>query len=105
VTIQRLEELLAERILGWRTAPDRFLMDGRRWIPRWRFQPTTRLKDASRLLDAAAPDEYMVGAENGTFWAKVRIAGTTGEAHESSQARAITLAVARAIGLDVSTCE
>jgi hypothetical protein len=91
--------------MGWRVAPERFLMDGRRWIPRWRFQPTTRLEDASRLLDAAAPEDFTMGAENGTYWAKVRVAGASGEARESSQARAITLAIARAMGLDVSACE
>ena len=43
----------------------------------------------------------MGATEDGGFWAKVRIAGITGEARESSQARAITFAVARALGIEV----
>jgi hypothetical protein len=102
----RLTEELAHQVLGWSVGPDRFVMDGRRWLPRWRFQPAARLEDAFRLLDRAAPQEYAMGAaENGGFWAKVRVAGVTGEAHESSQARALTLAIARAIGLNVDTAE
>jgi hypothetical protein len=101
MTTERLTTLLAERIMGWGIGPDRFTMGGRRWLPRWRFQPTERLEDAFRLLEQAEPQEYAMGAaENGGFWARVRIAGATGEARESSQARAITFAVARAIGID-----
>jgi hypothetical protein len=93
--------LLAQRVLGWTVAPDRFLTGGRQWLPRWRFQPLKRLEDAFQLMNGAAPEEYTLGSEKGGFWAKVRIAGATGEAHESSQARAMTLAIARAIGLEV----
>jgi hypothetical protein len=77
------------------------MMGGRQWQPRWRFQPGERVEDAFRLLKHAAPQEYAVGTtENGSFWAKVRVAGVTGEARESSQARAITFAIARAVGID-----
>jgi hypothetical protein len=101
MTVERLTALLAKRILGWRSGPDRFLMAGRRWLPRWRFQPTERMADASRLLEQASPQDYAMGAtESGGFWARVRIAGVTGEARESSQARALTVAIARAIGID-----
>jgi hypothetical protein len=101
VTIEHLTSLVAERVMGWRAGPERFVMDGRRWLPRWRFQPVLRMADASRLLEKAAPQEYAIGAaENGTFWARVRIAGVGGEARESSQARALTFAIARAIGID-----
>jgi hypothetical protein len=95
VTSEQLTAVLAQRIMGWTVGPERFMLGGRRWLPRWRFQPTKRLKDAG-------PQEYAIGAaENGGFWAKVRIAGTTGEARESLQARALTLAIARAHGLKV----
>jgi hypothetical protein len=102
VTSEQLTAALAERVMGWTVGPERFMMGGRRWLPRWRFQPATRLEDAFRLLQKVAPEEYVTGAaENGGFWARVRVAGTTGEARESSQARAIAFAVARAIGVEV----
>jgi hypothetical protein len=102
MTTERLTTLLAERILGWKVGPDRFTMGRRQWLPRWRFQPVQRMEDAFRVLERAAPQEYAMGAaENGGFWARVRIGGVTGEARESSQARAITFAIARAIGLEV----
>ncbi len=54
-----------------------------------------------RLLEQAVSQEYAMGAaEGGGFWARVRIAGVAGEARESSQARALTYAIARAIGID-----
>jgi hypothetical protein len=88
--------------MGWRVGPERFMMDARRWLPRWRFQPATRLEDALRLLQRSASQDYATGAaENDVFWARVLIADVVGEARECSQARAITLAVARAIGLEV----
>jgi len=101
MTTDALTALLAKVIRHWSVAPDRFLLGDRRWSPRWRFQPTERVEDAHRLLDRAAPQEYsMERAQDGRFRAKVRIAGVTGEACESSQARAIAFAVARAIGLE-----
>src|ERR1700682_4235324 len=102
MTDDQLAAILADRVMRWTVGPDRFVVDGGRWLPRWRFQPARRLEDAFRLLERAAPQEYAMGAaENGGFWARVRVAGATGEARESSQARAITFAVARAIGVEV----
>jgi hypothetical protein len=57
MTGERLTAILAQRVMGWRVAPDRFLMGNRRWSPRWRFQPTERVKDAYRLLERAAPQD------------------------------------------------
>lgn len=102
MTSEHLAAILAERVMRWGIGPDRFTIGGRRWLPRWRFQPARRLDDAFRLLEHAAPQQYTMGAaENGGFWARVSIAGTIGEARESSQARALTLAISRAIGLEV----
>ena len=104
MTAEVLTALLAERVMHWRVGPERFLMGDRRWLPRWRFKPAERLQDAFRLLEQAAPDEYsMVGAENGSFWVKVRVAGTTGEARDPSKPRAMTFAIARAFGIDVDS--
>lgn len=104
ITGDHLTAILAERVMGWRVGPERFLMGDRRWLPRWRFQPAEHLEDAFRLFEQAGPQEYSMGAgENGTFWVKVRVAGATGEALEPSKPRAITFAIARAFGIDVDS--
>ena len=60
---------------------------------------------ADRLLDAADPEEYSINfLRGGAFTVRVRISGTTGEASDTSKARAITHAVARALGLEVDPC-
>ena len=101
MTNDQLTAILATRVMRWKVGPDRFMTGGRQWQPRWYFQPTERLQDAVRLLEQAAPQEYAMGAaKNGGFWARIRIAGVTGEAHESSQARALTFAIACAIGIE-----
>lgn len=100
MTIDQLTALLAKRVMGWRVGPDRFLMGGRQWQPRHRFQPTERMADAYRLLEKAAAQEYRLEAvQGGRFRAVVRIGGVSGESTESSQARALTFAIARALGL------
>jgi hypothetical protein len=104
MTAEVLTALLAERVMHWRVGSERFLMGDRCWLPRWRFKPAECLKDAFRLLEQAAPEEYSMGAaENGNFWVKVRVAGTIGEALEPSKPRAIAYAVARAFGIDVDS--
>ena len=87
MTSERLNAILAERVMGWCVGPHRWAMiGGRRWLPRWRFQPTTRLEDAFRLLDRLVPEEYTIGtAPNGRFWAKIRVAGVDGEKLMSRQ--------------------
>ena len=100
--MEHLTSLLAERIMGWSVAPGRFLTGDRRWKPRWRFQPTESLVDAFQLLDAARPEEYSMGARGaGQFWARVRLHDSVGEAQDRSKPRAITYALARALGIQV----
>jgi hypothetical protein len=102
MTPEVLTSLLAERVMGWTVFADRFVMGDRRWIPRWRFQPTERLADSFHLLERAAPEEYSMRGDNkGNFRVRVQIGGRTGEAHGTSKPRAITYAVALAIGLEV----
>jgi hypothetical protein len=102
VTTEMLTSLLAQRVLGWTVAPDRFLMGDRHWLPRWRFKPIENLSDAFQLLDGAAPDEYiMTGGNHGGFRVLVRIGKATGEACGASKPRAITTAIARALGIEV----
>jgi hypothetical protein len=95
-----LTSVLAQRVMGWRVAPERFMVGKGRWLPRWRFQPTERLEDAFRLLEEAAPQRYSMGCDGqGAFWVQVQIGQETGHAHDLSKPRAITLAVARALKL------
>ncbi len=95
---------LAQVVMGWRTAPGRFLKAGRGWTPQWKFQPLKSLKDALDLLEKAAPQHLTLdGDEKTGVRVKVRIAGVTGEAHGQSKPRAICYAVARAVGITVPT--
>lgn len=97
-----LSAMLAEKILGWRVAPDRFLTGDRQWIPRWRFQPADKLDDAFRLLEEAAPQEYSIsGDDKGSIHVRVRIDGAAGEARGISKPLTITYAIARAVGIEV----
>ena len=102
MTNDQLTAILAERVMGWTVGPDRFMMGGRRWLPRWRFQPATRLEDAFRLLEEATPQEYSIcGDDKGNIHVRVRIFGAVGEARGTSKAFAITYAIARAVGIKV----
>ena len=102
MTSEHLTAILAERVMGWTVGPDRFMMANRSWMPRWRFQPTEKLPDALRLLEAAAPAEYdMRGGDRGSFCVRVRIGNGAGEASSKCKPRAITCAIARALGIEV----
>lgn len=101
MTSELLTAILVERVMGWRVAPGRLMMGDRIWKPAWRFQPVEKREDAFHLLDAAKSVEYSITAHSSNrFTVRVVVDGTTGEATESSQSRAITYAVARAIGLE-----
>ena len=101
MTGEQLTAILAERVMGWRPAPGRFMMVGRGWKPDWRFQPTKKLEDAFQLLDAANTEEYSISARRGdALTVRVQIGGIVGEASDASRACAITYAVARAVGLE-----
>jgi hypothetical protein len=102
MTDENLAAVLAQRVMGWRVGPDRFLKSDRGWLPRWRFQPTEKLADALRLLEEAAPEEYLVrGDGEGKVRVHVRIGGAAGQACHASKPRAITYALARALGIQV----
>jgi hypothetical protein len=92
---------LAERMMHWSVAPGRLLLGKGRWLPRWRFQPTENLADAFKLLEKAAPQDYAMGDDGKGPWARVRIGNAIGQARDASKARAITLAVAEAAGIEV----
>ena len=100
MTSDRLTAVLAERVMGWTVAPDRFLMSDRRWIPRRRFQPLSNLEHAFQLLERAASTFTLATTTNGTFTARIRVGNHVGIASGEPKARAISLAIAEAIGLD-----
>lgn len=100
MTDQRLTGTLAVRVLGWRTAPGRFIKTGRSWIPSWRFAPLTSLEDAFALLDAAAVSAKLRSTPDGLD-ATVRVGRRVGKASGRLKARVITLALARALGMEV----
>lgn len=101
MTADGLTALLAQQVMGWNVAPGRFLVGKRSWIPRWRFQPLERLEDAFRLLEKTQPEQYSMGAGlDRAFSVQVRIRGRAGEARGDSKPHAITLAIARALGLE-----
>jgi hypothetical protein len=102
MTADQLSAVLAEQVMGWRVAGDRFLLGNRRWMPLWRFQPATKLADALRLLEKAAPREYSMRSDKaGVFRVTVQIDRRVGEAISRSKARAIAYAVARAFGIQL----
>lgn len=103
MTTEKLTALLAERVMGWSSGPGRLQVGKRSWITSWRFQPTERIADAFRLLEKAAPRRYVIeGDEHGNVSVEVKIAGATGEARGASKPRTITLAVARALGIEAA---
>ena len=101
MTEEALTAVLAERVMGWKVAPDRFIKSGRSWLPKWRFAPFTRLDDAFQLLDRSASSYKLERVGSATFAVEVELDGRIGKASGEPKARAITLAVGRALGLEV----
>ena len=102
VSDQRLTEKLAVLVLGWRSAPGRFIKSGRAWTPTWRFSPLTSLEDAFGLLDAAASAYTLTAQKDGGFEAEVRVGSRIGRASGEHKARTITIALADALELEVA---
>jgi hypothetical protein len=98
-TGKQLTDVLAERIMGWRLAPGRYIKSDRGWMPRWRFRPLARLEDAFLLLDSAGATYVLTVGSDGVFIAEVRIGGRTGKASGEPKAQTITLAISRALGI------
>ena len=100
MTDSQLTAKLAIEVLGWKTAPGRFVKPGRSWTPCWRFAPLENVAQAFDLLEGAAATYKLSGDNDGCFTAEVRIRGQIGKASGPQKARVICLAVARAIGVD-----
>jgi hypothetical protein len=101
VTNEQLTAILATHVMGWSVGPERFLLGNRQWITRSHFQPLDRVQDAFRLLHKAATGFSLSKTADGVFTATVRIEARPGTASSRSPAATITVAVARALGLDV----
>jgi hypothetical protein len=96
---RQLTDLLAQRVLQWKSTPDRYVKPGRSWTPRWKFTPLTRLDDAFLLADRAATNYRLLRNEHRFFEAHVQVAGRSGTAGGKQKARVLVLALARALEL------
>lgn len=97
----RLTERLAAEILGWKATAGRYIKSNRAWTPSWRFAPLTKLEDAFGLLVASASSYTLATNPEGGFKAEVRVGGRIGKASGEPKARTITLALARALDLEL----
>jgi hypothetical protein len=102
MTDDRLTEQLVEKLLGWKVAPGRFIKPDRGWTPTWKFTPLVNLEHAFNLLDHANAN-YIVsaGSRGEGITAKVMVGARVGSACGVLKARTITLALARAVGLEI----
>ena len=100
ITAEQLTAILARRVLGWGVAPDRFLKGGRRWSPRWHFQPLERMEHALQLLEKANARYTVENASDGRATARVTVGDRIGTSSADSAAAALTIGLAKAIGID-----
>jgi hypothetical protein len=101
-----LAAILAHHVLRWAVTADRFVIKGRRWRPRWRFQPAKMIADAFELLEAACIEKYVLSADrSGHYQVKVWAAAAAAEACGASLPRVICVAIARAHSIDVEGLE
>ena len=98
MTDQQLTDELA-RLVGWKPTRDRFV-NGRKWIPRWRFKPLKRLEDAFAVLEHSRCEYVIERSARAGFTAQVRIGGRVGTSSGEAKARAISVAVGRALHID-----
>jgi len=101
VTDQGLTDELARRVMRWKPGRDRFIKSDRQWVLRWRFQPLTSVENAFELLNTTAASLVLTTARHGSFTAQVKLGQRSGRASAPSVATSITVAIARALGLDV----
>jgi hypothetical protein len=95
-----MTDKLVARVFGWRPAPDRYLTGERTWIPRSRFRPFNDIRGALRLAEKLTR-QYSLTADSTGFTAEIRYQERVGRATEKQKARAITLAVARVLDIDL----
>ena len=98
MTPAQLTAALAERVMEWKVCPDRFVMSGRSWIPKWRFRPLESLDDAFLLLDRAGCSYVLSLGADGIFTVVAQIGGRIGKATGEPKARTVTLAMSPGLG-------
>ena len=101
MTDTTLIELLAQQVLNWRSGEDRFVTGNRSWCPKWRFNPLERIEDAFLLLDHSKATRYVISQTGSKLQVEVELNQKIGRATGCSRPRAITLALARGLGLEV----
>ena len=97
----RLTEELARRVMGWKVAPDRFITSGRRWLRKSRFSPMTSIDDAFQLLNRTGADYRLTAVKGKPFTAEVQVGDRSGKDSGDGKAKTITVALARALGIEV----
>ena len=105
MTKELLADELVTRVMGWKTTPDRFIKSGRNWLPKWRFSPLTCLDDTFQLLNRARSTYAFTKNSLGTVTAQVSVGDRAGSASGRSEAVTISVALARALGIQVDSQE
>ncbi len=101
MTDRELTDVIACRVLGWTVCRDRYIISARRWAPRWRFQPLERVEDAFKGLNSVA-NSYLIERRTSEENSVAVFTETgAGSSSSSSLPRAISIATARAVGIDV----
>ncbi len=98
-----LTDWLAAKVLGWKTAPGRFVKPDRGWAPRWHFAPCSKIQDVFLLLERAGSHYTLRADRDRGFCAEVHVGGRIGKASGEQAARTISTALARALGLEVKS--
>jgi len=100
MTDARLTQELAARVMGWRSAPGRYLISSdRRWIPARQFQPLQNVGDAVALLEHAGAEYALACGRGGAFAARVSTGTREGKASGDCSARVLTMALVEALGI------
>ena len=97
-----LTQELARLVMGWRPAPGRYLKPSGGWVASSRFKPLSNLNDAFRLVEEAKATLALSLSAKGLCSVEVTVARMVGRATDVSVAAAITVAISRAMGLDLS---
>jgi len=93
MTSERLTAVLAEQVMKWRLAPERFLTGPRQWIPRYRFRPLSNVDDALKLVNAAGASLELRSKPGCPVEARVVFRGRKSRVTLNEAAAAITTAL------------
>jgi hypothetical protein len=99
VSDEHLTSELAVRAMRCRRAPCRYLKPDGGWTSRSGFRPLVDVKDALKALDTTTKD-YSLVAKQGVITVEVRLPERTGQATGKCQGLTISLALAKAHGID-----